>query len=324
MRSASEIEPLTPVSQAFGDGAPISRRELKQLMKRSDRPGLIRLAWWLVVLAITGTLVWLAGDNPWLLLPAMFVHGIMVVHHFALLHECSHFTAFRSRWICDLLGRVCGFILVIPPLFFRYEHTDHHTYTNLTGRDPELIELPISLKKYLLYLSSLPYWHGQIEGVVRRAIGRINDIEKRFIPETERPAVIRESRLMLAGYAALAMLMLATGWTAPLWYWIFPMLLAEPLMRMIRMTEHVGRPNVADMRTNTRTNLVAAPWRFLAWNMNYHAEHHFAATVPFYALAELHEKLEGHIYVERRGYFAAHVDILAQVLGRKPRPAAHG
>lgn len=319
MTEAAIETPITPMTQAMANGASVSRRDLKALMKRSDRPGLVRLFWWCVTLTVTAALVWASGNNPWLLIPAMFIHGIVVVHHFALQHECSHYTAFRSVWICNLLAHICGFILVIPPRFFRYEHCDHHTYTNLHGRDPEMIELPVSFRTYLLYVSSIPYWYSQFEGLLRRAAGRITDGERRFLPESERGAIVLEARLMLAGYAVIGLVMLATGWTAPLFYWILPMFMAEPVMRMIRMTEHVGRPQVEDMRINTRTNIVSAPWRFLAWNMNYHAEHHYAASVPFHALPKLHEKLAGHIFVERQGYLAAHLDILAQTLGRKPR-----
>ncbi|MCB1492745.1 MAG: fatty acid desaturase [Rhodobiaceae bacterium] len=314
-------QPITPLSQALGENALVPRRDLKKLMKRSNRPGLVHLAGWVALLLATGSLVRLAGDTWWWLVPAMFVHGIVMVHHFALQHECSHYTAFRSRWLCDLMATICGFLLVIPPRFFRYEHCDHHTYTNLHGRDPELIELPISLWKYLAFLSSVPYWYGNVEGLVRRAFGRLTDEEKRFIPKVEHAAVVRESRAFIAGYAAIAVIMIATGWIAPLFYWVFPMLLGQPVMRFIRMTEHVGRPNVADMRENTRTNVVSWPWRFLAWNMNYHAEHHYAASVPFYALADLHEKIRDHVYVEKHGYLSAHIDIISQMIGRKPRLA---
>lgn len=308
---------LTPLSQAMGDDAPIARRDLKQLMKRSNGPGLVRLFWWVMLLALTGTGIWAAGDRLWLLIPAMFVHGVLIVHHFALQHECSHYTPFRSRWLCTLLAGWCGFLLVIPPKFFRYEHCDHHTYTNLTGRDPEMIELPISLRKYLWYLSSVPYWRSQIGGLLRRGWGRLTDEEKRFIPKVEQLAVIRESRVMLAGYAGIIVVMVGFDWWAPVFYWWVPMVMAEPVMRFIRMTEHVGRPNVADMKQNTRTNLVSFPWRFLNWNMNYHAEHHFAASVPFHALPALHDALREHVYVEKHGYLSAHLDIIAAMRRRR-------
>ena len=304
------------------DDAPIGRSELKALMRRSDRPGLIRLFWWCVTLLCTASLVY-ASIGTWFVVPAMFVHGIVVVHHFALQHECSHYTAFRSRWLCRALARLCGFLLVIPPLFFRYEHCDHHTHTNLRGRDPELIELPTSLRDYLLYLSALPYWRSQLGGLLRRARGILSVEERRFVPRTERGAVIRESRLMLAGYAATAGATLVFGWSWPLLYWWLPMLLAEPVMRFIRMTEHVGRPTIADRRVNTRTSLVAAPWRWLAWNMNYHAEHHYAPSVPFHALGRLHRRLHGHLHVERAGYLAAHRDIVGRILNPVPGRPSH-
>ena len=91
-----------------------------------------------------GALVWLALDSPWLL-PAMFVHGVVLVHHFSLQHECTHYTAFRTRRLNDVVGAACGFVIMLAPRFFRYEHCDHQTWTQLEGRDPELIPLPKSL-----------------------------------------------------------------------------------------------------------------------------------------------------------------------------------
>ena len=86
-----------------------------------------------------------------------------------------------------------------------------------------------------------------------------------------------------------------------------------PVMRGIRMTEHVGRPTVTDMRENTRSCLVSAPLRFLAWNMNYHAAHHYASSVPFHALPELQRMIEKDIEVEPGGYLGAHRDMIRKI-----------
>jgi len=302
----------------------ISRQELKALMQRSNRPGLIHLAGWLLLLSLTGSLVAFSLDTLWLL-PAMFVHGVVMVHHFALQHECSHYTAFRSRRLCTVLAAVCGFLLFIPPRFFRYEHTDHHSYTNDPDRDPELIRLPGGWVQYVWYLSAIPYWYSQVSGLVRRAFGVLRAEEKRFIPLIEEQAIIRESRIMLAGYAAILTVMPAAGWSAPLFYWLLPMLLAEPVMRFIRMTEHVGRPLIADRQLNTRTNIVSTLWRFLGWNMNYHAEHHYAAAVPFHALARLHERIGAQLHTESGGYVQAHraiIDVMREA-GSNATPRTH-
>lgn len=308
---------VTPITQALQDGA-ITRRELKSLMRRSDVPALRHLAVWLAVLAATVSLVVLSRGTVWLL-PAMFLHGIVVVHHFALQHECAHYTVFATRRLNDIVGQICGFIILVPHQYFRYEHCDHHTYTQLRGKDPELIELPISLRTYLLYVSGLPYWRGLATGLIRHVSGHLSDDEKVFIPKEACATVILEARLYAAGYAAIAVASLATGWTGALWYWVLPSLLGQPVMRAIRMTEHVGRPNISDFTRNTRTNLVSPPMRFLSWNMNYHAEHHYASSVPFHALPELHRKLEGYVHVEPAGYLGAHLHILRQIFGAEPR-----
>lgn len=302
---------VTPLTQALADGR-FTRDELKVLMQRSDGPALRHLALWVLVLSVTTTLITLAW-NSWLIWPAMFVHGIVVVHHFSLQHECVHYTVFRTRKLNNIVGQICGLIIVLPYRFFRYEHCDHHTYTQLPGQDPELIPMPETYGEYLLYLSTIPYWKAKFTEIARHAMGRLSDVEKGFIPEEEHASVYREARMMLGIYALIFAGMAVTGWWGLIWYWVIPLFLGEPVMRFIRMTEHVGRPNVARMSENTRTNLVSLPWRFLCWNMNYHAEHHYVPLVPYHALPQLHQKLRDHIHVEPRGYIGAHFDILSQI-----------
>ncbi len=306
---------VTPLTQVLEEGK-LSREDLKALMQRSNGPAFRRLVLWIAVLVLTSTLITLTWDS-WLVWPAMFLHGIVVVHHFSLQHECVHYTVFRTRWINDVVGQICGLIIVLPHRFFRYEHCDHHTYTQLHGEDPELIEMPKSIWQYLWILSAVPYWRYKVSEVFRHAFGHLNETERRFIPSVEHRSVFRDARLMLAAYGTLLVGMALSGWWAPVWYWFVPLVLGEPVMRVIRLSEHVGRPTVAQMRENTRTNLVSAPWRFLSWNMNYHAEHHYAPSVPFHALPRLHEQLKDHIYVEKNGYLGAHWDILGQLL--RPR-----
>lgn len=304
-----------PLTQALAEGK-LCREELKSLMRRSDGVALRRLGLWLLLLAATTGLITLAWDS-WLIWPAMFVHGVVLVHHFSLQHECVHYTAFRTRRLNDLIGHVCGLIIMLPHRFFRYEHCDHHTYTQLTGKDPEQVPMPDGIGQYLLYLSALPYWKTKFAEVGRHAAGRLSAAERRFIPKEEHAAVTRDARLMLGFYGLVLVGMALSGWWGLVWYWIIPVFLGEPVMRFIRMTEHVGRPAVAQMSDNTRTNLVSAPMRFLCWNMNYHAEHHYVSSVPFHALPRLHEKLRDHVHVEPRGYLGAHLDILQQI--RKAR-----
>jgi len=305
---------VTPLTQALEEGK-ITRDELKSLLKRSNWPAFHRLVIWIAVLTGTTYLVSLAW-NSWLIWPAMFLHGIVLVHHFSLQHECVHYTVFRTRWLNDVVGNVCGFIIMLPNRHFRYEHCDHHTYTQLHGEDPELVPMPGSFFGYLLYLSAIPYWKTKFTELFRHIAGRLSAEEKRFVPKPEHKTIIWEARLMAGAYLLIILAMSITGWWDLLWFWFIPLILGEPVMRFVRMTEHVGRPQVKQMSDNTRTNYVSLPWRFLCWNMNYHAEHHYVASVPFHALPRLHEKLKDHIYVEKNGYLGAHVDILRQLFAK--------
>ncbi len=307
----------TPLTQALNEGA-ITRKELKQLMKRSNAPAFKHLFIWGILLATTSFLIWLSYDSLWII-PAMFAQGILLVHHFSLQHECCHYTVFKTRKLNDIAGNICGFSIMLPNQHFRYEHCDHHTFTQLKGRDPELIELPVSVWKYLWYLSSIPYWKNKLTEIGRHVIGRLSKEERRFIPKQEAKTIFNEARIMVLLYASIFIVCVIYSWSAPLYYWVIPVLMGEPVMRAIRLAEHVGRPNSDNLRENTRTTLVSKPFQFLCWNMNYHAEHHYASSIPFYALPRLHEKLRGHVFVEERGYLGAHIDIISQLVGRTPR-----
>ena len=92
----------------------------------------------------------------------MFIQGVILVHHFSLQHECVHYTVFKTRWLNNLVGNICGFIIMLPNRHFRYEHCDHHTYTQLHGEDPELVPMPESWASYAMYLSAIPYWKTKI------------------------------------------------------------------------------------------------------------------------------------------------------------------
>ena len=288
----------------------VPREAMQSLMQRTNRHAAWQLLGHGVAVVAAGGLVALCTGS-WLVWPAMFLLGIVLTHLFAPQHECAHFSAFRPRWLNAGVAWVCGATIMVPEVHFRYEHHHHHTFTSLPGQDPERIPMPRSLAGYLWYLSALPYWWSSWSGIARRSLGRLDAEEQRFIPVAERAKVAWEARALALIYATVLGLVLA-GWTAPVTWWLLPLLLAQPVMRWIRMTEHVGRPEIADPLQNTRSTRVSWPWRLLAWNMNFHAEHHLLPSVPFHALPRFNALLEGRIPV-RDGYAQGHREILARL-----------
>ena len=186
------------------------------LLAKSNRAGFRHLAMHWGLIATLGGLISL-GVPGWQVL--VVPQGVLIIFCFTLQHECVHYTVFRTRWLNDFVGQICGLIIILPHRFFRYEHCDHHTYTQLKGQDPELIELPISVWKYLWYISSVPYWKNKFNQIFRNGAGRLNADDRTFITKHEAPIIFREARVMLVIYAAIALVCFTTTWTGPLWFW---------------------------------------------------------------------------------------------------------
>jgi fatty acid desaturase len=286
------------------------RGALRALAVPSDAKGLRQLAGHVALLMATGWLIWMAYGSLWLG-PALLAHGIVLVFLFAPLHEGVHRTAFRSRWLNDLVAWLCGVVLILPPTYFRAFHFAHHRFTQDPARDPELASpKPATLRAYLWHLTGLPYWSERIATTIRHARGRV---EEPFVSVTLRPHLMREARLLLAIYGLIALASLALASPAALLLWVAPALLGQPFLRAYLLAEHTGCPLVPDMLRNSRTTHSLALVRRLAWNMPYHAEHHAHPAIPFHALPQAHALLAERIENQAPGYVAVNREIVARL-----------
>ncbi len=292
----------------------VDRAEVTRLSARTNAHGLALLGAHVAALVGGGAWVWVALGSWWVV-PALVVHGMVMAHLFALLHETSHRSPFRTGALNEIVAHACGFVIVLPAGYFRLEHVAHHQNTQDAERDPELVAVPRSFAGYGATVAGLPYWWYVVETTGAHVAGRILDFEHTFLPERVRPRIVREARIYVAGYAALvAGAAVLGGLPALLWLWVVPRLVGEPWMRVARLSEHAGRPLTSDITENTRSlAAVPLPLRLLAWNMPYHAEHHAAPGVPFHALPRLHEQLAPHWHGRRGGYLAAQGDVLRQI-----------
>ena len=150
--------------------ATLPAAEKATLTTTDDGAGLRHLLGHCGVLCVTGTLIALRVPFWPLLVP---IHGVVLVFLFTLEHECTHRTPFRTARLNDGIGRLAGVLLVLPFAWFRAFHLAHHRYTNLPGRDPELASAkPETPGQWLVHVSGLPYWWGNIRLILRLAAGR--------------------------------------------------------------------------------------------------------------------------------------------------------
>ena len=296
-RSAADIQELVPPDA------------LRALRHRSDSPGLLFLGAHVLSLLATACLILETLSTGWVVV-AIFLHGVVIVHLFAPFHESTHGTAFRTRWLNRVVAWFTGIALQLPPTHFTLEHAAHHKYTQDPVRDPERIPEAYSIKGYLWFATAIPYFRGNFMNLYNHARGRFSDMEKTFIPPNSFARVQREAQTLWLVYLAIAILSLALQTWVVVIYWMLPRIIGEPVMRLIRMSEHGACPLVPDMLRNTRTVITFAPLRWLNWNNAHHAEHHAMPAIPFHALPALHQHLGRHIEEVRPGYVQTQAHLL--------------
>lgn len=299
----------------------LPRERVLELSAKSNAPGLVHMAGHMAALAATGVLIWLAGTS-WLLAPALVAHGIVLAFVFCFHHELIHRTVFRQNRVNDSLALVTGWLVFYPAFYFRLFHYAHHRHTQDPERDPELtVSPPATRSAYIWWALSIPYmWRRFGTSFIHAFTGRA---KQPFIRDHDVAACVREARWMWAGYiAVIALSIHFESWFA-LQYWLGPILLGQPFLRMYLMAEHTGCAAGADMTANARTTLSNPLMRALAWNMPYHTEHHVFPSVPFHALPALHGEMTDHLKVVAPGYIAVHRGLWRGLSERK-EALAHG
>lgn len=311
--SGAERSPTTdamPNSQPIKPIQLLSVTELSALNTRSNRKGCWQLMGHLIIMGISGYLWATQRSQPWLALPALVVYGFTFAAMFAPMHECVHRTAFANPRLNDIVAWFAGLLSFYNSTFYRRYHKWHHRYTQIPNKDPELDDpKPTTMGAYLLELSGIPWWIGKVKTHLRVAMGQVEAYP--FIPANARMEVVRSVRSQLLVYAGAIALSIALQHPWFLLYWLLPLAVGQPILRAILLSEHTGCSHDNNPLTNTRTTLTSLPLRFLMWNMPFHAEHHFCASIPFHALPAAHAKLATHFTHVDPGYLHVNRTLIA-------------
>ncbi len=214
-------------------------------------------------------------------------HALLV-----LMHDGVHYRLLRNRKLNDWMSEV---ILAWPHLVaarqYRKNHFAHHRYLN-TAEDPDLKRR-----------KGDPRW------IFPQAIPELAKTLFRDMTGLNAPAMIKLAASVASAdkvptgflvlrygfYAAtLAVIAYAGALEGFALYWVVPMFTWLVLIMRIRsIAEHHAIEGPASSYPLTRTTHATLLERiFLApKNVNYHIEHHFFPSVPFYRLPELHALL---------------------------------
>ena len=297
---------------------PIGRKELKELMKRSDGPAIRDTGIWFAALLIFGSLG-VAFWGTWWCVPFFVVYGVLYGSASdSRWHECGHGTAFKTRWMNDAVYNVASFMILREPTVWRWSHTRHHTDTIIVGRDPEIAVMrPVDVLSLVLNVFAIKSTWRAFRHLFLHATGRLDAEEVTFIPDMEREKVYRTARLFLGIFALVIVACALTRSILPAMLVGLPTLYGSWLQLVFGMTQHAGLDeDVLDHRLNSRTVMMNPVFRFLYWNMNYHVEHHMFPMVPYHALPRLHEAVKHDCPTPYPSLLAAYREIIP-ALGRQ-------
>ena len=303
----------------------VPRPVMKALMQRQDARALRDTLLWYALVVAAGVLAGHALGTAWAV-PAFLLYGALYCGPAdSRWHEAGHGTAFKTRWMNDVLYQLACFQVFRRPTVWRWSHARHHTDTLVVGRDPEIAaKVPTQWLTLAGAVLGIGHVLGEARKLLLNAMGRMDADEATFVPESERPRVVREARAWLAVYAALAVLCVHLGSALPLLFIGAPSLYGAWLYVFFGLTQHAGLPeNVTDHRRNCRSVAMNPVFRFLYWNMNYHVEHHMFPMVPYHALPKLHEAIKADTPPMYRSTIEAYAEIIPALVRQAREPSYH-
>ena len=250
----------------------------------------IVLEWTVILLAAT---ICQRFWNPFLYLATIVIIGARQHALLILMHDGTHYRLYRNHHLNDWLTEV---FLAWPHLVtmrsYRDNHLAHHNYVN-TESDPDWRRKKDNVEW------RFPQSGRSLAGIFLRdliGIGGINLIRlSSSLSSAARVPSKAFTRMRLAFYVTvIGGLMTAGCGEALVLYWLVPFFTWLVLIMRIRsIAEHFAiedRPGAYAQTRSTYAGLFAR--LFIApKNVNYHIEHHFFPSVPFYRLPELHSLL---------------------------------
>ncbi len=245
----------------------------------------------------------------------ILTQSLLLISLFAPLHECSHSTAFKSKRLNKLVMFFCGLVHLMPSIWFKEFHMQHHRHTQDPQKDPELLtKLPRTLGSYIILITGIKIWTDLIKNFIRLVSGNAT---MSYISRHNIKNMVFEARIFFIIYLILLLVSFNQKNGILLYAWVIPMVLGQPFLRLFLIAEHGLCDLTTNMTKNSRTTKTNFLVNFFMWNMNYHSEHHFSPAIPFHKLQEYQKKNKHKFKYKELGYFTFHKKYLINLLNQK-------
>jgi fatty acid desaturase len=278
----------------------IPHDELKALHVRRPAVHLAYAARQFALVALCGYGLWHL-TNPLLWVPLAILQGFTFFNMTTLLHEVVHrsvFAATRDGWN-RALGLCYAITSGISASQFTRWHLDHHDNLGSYEDDP---------KRHWLSPKRNARWYKLLycTPVLMPIYFRAAASEARSYPAELRRTIQRERlATIVIQLSVAALLVVFGGWGVMARAWAVPYFLVFPVaFTLNRLGQHYNIDPSHPLKWST----VMKPsriWDFLFVYSNYHAEHHYFQSVPFYNLRRVHMHLRplyGRLGIKRHTY----------------------
>jgi fatty acid desaturase len=306
----------------------LDRDEIENLVQPSNIKGFQALftTWGIIAAALA-----LVAYRPSILtlIPCLILLGGRQLALAILMHDASHYSLFKTRWLNDWVGSwLCAYPSGHDLRRYREHHIRHHQYAG-SDRDPDLDLVshfpttPVSLRRKflrdLLGITGLK----RIYGILLMDFGLIQftvssnaiSIEnpKRTLSSTLKTALTYLPGKILAQSILFAFFMwIGKPWLYLIWLGAY-LTTFSIFIRIRSIAEHACTIRDLDPTKNTRTTfatplarLTVAPHR-----VNYHLEHHLLMTIPSFNLPLVHELLKERGALKNAYIAPGYLEVLA-------------
>lgn len=232
----------------------------------------------------------------------------------AVYHEGTHGNLARHRLANELAATLAASLHAVPFETWRLFHLTHHAHA---GTDLDSEAYPERWTKWTLLAFPLRQWEF-VALLWKWTASTVRRRGPRWIRSRAQVVAVRRSAaatLLVLG--ALAVISVLQPLLIPVL--LVPLALSEMLSSLTLVPEHFpayglppGLPDQLDRTATFRSNPVL---RYVMWNSNFHAAHHFAPGVPAHHLAAVDAAIAGVQEEEwrHRGYISWYLRQLRQL-----------
>ncbi|TDF35657.1 fatty acid desaturase [Alteromonadaceae bacterium M269] len=249
-----------------------------------------------------------------------------------LMHECSHYSLFKTHKLNQVLGQIfCGAPVLADLDGYRTYHLRHHSEAGTTTDPdyPNYKNYPVTNKSWtrkvirdfagITGLKTLYAILLMNAGVLKYDMSyQSSSADKKLSAFQVFVNLLRNLALPFIVHLAIwgALAFLGHGWLYALW-WISYFTVYMFIIRVRNAAEHGNVPDLLDKNPLLHARTTYASWwerlTFAPNYVNYHLEHHLRPNIPCYNLKAFHQYLldEGHLKEVRVA--TGYIDVMRQL-----------